>query len=341
MDLSGVMANPKVRDMLMTAGLTMLANNQNRVGVPAQSFGSSLGQGFLTGMQYANQQEEDRQKQAQRKQDFALRKQMQEGQLAHMKAQEEISREGLGLNWEQFWDNSGFRRDELAERKRQNDITAQNQLATLGMRQKELDTNTQWQQQKFAEDVRRYNEEAPLRKLKAGSLQNQFEQERMALDLAQKKQQLAPAANSALQKALQARSDGQTPQLSDEEFGAVATVYGDKPEFLERIFGGQYATITDPASGQSFQVPVGLAMQYKMKQLTAGGDDETGGLMGMINMLNGTQPSASAHPAIPQYAQRVQQTLQGKSPQEQEQLKQQMRQELAGADPAFLRAIGL
>ena len=334
-DLNALTANPKVRDMLMTAGLSMLANNQPRVGQPAPSFGNALGQGFLTGLQYANQQEEERKKQEQREQDFALRKQMQEGQLAHMKAQEDISREGLGLNWEQFRDNSGFRRDELAERKRQNDIAAQNQLATLGMRQKELDTNTQWQQQKFNEDVRRYNAEAPLRER---SLQNQIEQEKMALGLAQKKQQLAPAANVALQKALQARSDGQTPQLSDEEFGAVATVYGDKPEFLERIFGGQYATITDPASGQSFQVPVGLAMQYKMKQLTAGGDDETGGLMGM---LNGTQPSASAHPAIPQYAQRVQQTLQGKSPQEQEQLKQQMRQELAGADPAFLRAIGL
>lgn len=60
MDFTALMANPKVKDMLLTAGLSMLANNQPRIGQPPQTFGASLGQGLLGGMDYANQMEEQR-----------------------------------------------------------------------------------------------------------------------------------------------------------------------------------------------------------------------------------------------------------------------------------------
>lgn len=345
MDLSGVMANPKVRDMLMTAGLTMLANNQNRVGVPAQSFGSSLGQGFLTGMQYAKQQEEDRQKQAQMEQELALRKQYQEGQLSHLKNLEDVSWANLGLSRDQFLDNSAFRRDELAERKRQNDLAAQQHQASLGLQERQFGAQQDWQQRKFDEDVRRYNEEAPMRQAQQQHLGNQVQQENQALELQKARQQWIPAANRALQKVYQAKNSGQSPQLSDEEFGAIASVYGDKPEFLSKLFEGQYVPFTDPDTGQTMNVPIQLMMQYKMKQLSGGGDDSTSGLLGAIQSLGGaltgTKPSPAQNPLVSQYAQRVQQAMAGKTPEQQELIKQQMRQELSGVDPAFLSAIGL
>lgn len=268
MDFTALMTNPKVKDMLMTAGLSMLANNQSRVGQPQQTFGASLGQGLLAGTQYANKQED------QRKQDY--------WENWDRGVAQSIQGEKMGMAKQQLDANITNMADQSKRGWAQLDSLDSDRLYKQEADKRDYGLNAA----KFGEAVRQFETETDLKKqgqaidqtnsrTQAAKVNIDIEKEQRALKAQQRAKAVLPSFANAIR-------NGQAPEISGEDFAAIAEAY---PKLLEQFSQAQ-TTLVNPETGQKLMVPVSQAIQgWKAKQGSTE-EDVVGGFMGEGNAAN-------------------------------------------------------
>ena len=282
MDFTALMSNPKVQDMLMTAGLSILANNQPRIGQPAQSFGASLGQGLLAGTQYAEQQEDERQKdywhnwdrgvqQARQDEDMRLKRVQSDATIQHMGNLDALSRENFGLQKQGQGFNQRLALENFGLQKQGQDFNQGLARDNFGLQKQGQDFNQGLARDNYNLNRNRTEKEIAFKEADSGlDKKNQAELE-----------QYKPYLMSGINKLYSESRTQQPAAYTPEELYALS-LSPNAEQLLKTMKNSQMVSVIMP-NGAVAQVPSSVALNYYGKLQQGGGGDDLATALGETN----------------------------------------------------------